>query len=175
MASRIVSRVIRERNGHRRLLLAVLAAPVALLTLGGFGLARQGTLVMHQCVPVSGADGWLGVQLALLRADSDCPPGALAIGGDAHHAMGVVAMVALPVLLAHLAGVSLWLGLTTMLQLLIDGAVTLLRHVIPALPAQADSMVVPRGGHVATPFAPALAHLVTSCVWRRGPPTAHTA
>jgi len=170
-----VGQVIREHNRRRWLLLAVFAVPVAILSLGALTIVRQGAVVVHQCVPASGVNGWLGVQFALLRVDSDCPPGALAVGGDAHHALGIVAMVALPVLLAHVAGASIWLGLAAMLRRLIVGAVALLRRVIPALPVPSDVIRFRYAGPVATTHLAGLDRLAASCLWRRGPPALRAA
>ena len=166
--------MIREWRRRSWLLLATLTVPVALLSVGALTV-HHGALVVHQCLPVNGVSGWLGIQLALLRPDSDCPSGALAVGGDPHHAVGVIAMVALPVLLAHVAGAGSWLGLAAMLRPLIAGAVALLRHVTPALPAPREIVWSWRAGPVATNRLEALDRLAASCLWRRGPPTVHAA
>ena len=134
---------------------------------------HHGALVVHQCLPVNGVSGWLGVQLALLRPDSDCPSGALAVGGDPHHAVGVIAMVALPVLLAHVVGAGGWLGLAAMLRALIAGTVALLRAVTPALPAGGEIVWSWRALPVATIAFEALDRLAAGCLWRRGPPILH--
>ena len=46
----------------------------------------------------------MGLRLALLRSDLTCPSGTYAIGGDTGQVVGLVVVVALPLLLAHLVG-----------------------------------------------------------------------
>jgi hypothetical protein len=66
-------------------------------------LADRGFSIVHQCVPTPGGWGALGVHLALLRESPDCPVGTAALGGDPTRVVTVVGVLALPVLLAHLA------------------------------------------------------------------------
>ena len=160
---------------HPRLPWPVLAPLVALLavTSGVVALGRTGSLLVHHCVPGDGVDGWLGLRLALLRADSACPTESLAVGGDGRHVLGVAVVVALPVLLGHLAGVGLGLGALGALRALgraALGAVALLGGLLGRLPGAVVPLVrrvartVPasgstRGGAVAA-----------GVPWRRGPP-----
>lgn len=165
----------REQNRRWWVLLATLAVPFAVVGVGALSFVRHGALVVHQCVSVDGVTGWLGIQFALLRADTDCPSGALAVGGEPQHAVGVMAMIALPVLLAHLAGAGSWLGLAAMLRPLIAGALALLRHVTPALPVPGGAIGFWRAGPVATSHLALLDRLTASCLWQRGPPALHAA
>ena len=66
-------------------------------------LADRGFSVVHQCLPAPGGWGVAGVHLALLRESADCPAGTAALGGDPAHVVTVVGVLALPVLLAHVA------------------------------------------------------------------------
>lgn len=66
-------------------------------------LADRGFSLVHQCLPAPGGWGVAGVHLALLRETADCPAGTAALGGDPAHVVTVVGVLALPVLLAHLA------------------------------------------------------------------------
>ncbi|MBX9247034.1 hypothetical protein ICW40_19775, partial [Actinotalea ferrariae] len=74
-------------------------------------LVGAGALLVHPCLPGDGVVGSLGVRLALLGPDAECPVGTLALDAGAPGAARLVVLVALPVLLAHvaatLAGVSL--------------------------------------------------------------------
>jgi hypothetical protein len=95
-------------HGRPTLVVALLAALVAFVGASS-ALARTGALLVHQCV-ADGTAGAIGLRLALLRQDAACP-GQLAIGGEPREVIGVVVLVAVPVLLAHLVGVLAGLGM----------------------------------------------------------------
>ncbi|WP_035063180.1 hypothetical protein, partial [Cellulomonas bogoriensis] len=97
----------RAQLSHRWL---VLAAAIAVVGALGVALARSGAVLLHQCVSGEGLVGTLGVRLALLHADSACPTGTLALGVDGRQVAGIVVIVALPVLLAHVGALALGLG-----------------------------------------------------------------
>lgn len=124
------------------LLAAVVAAGAVVAALAG-GLARHGALLVHQCVPADPAVGRLGVSLALLRPEADCPTGTLAVGGDGTHVMGVVVLVALPVLLTHLLALGTGLGLVARLRVLVRATAAVLGWVASPVPA-APALVVRR-------------------------------
>lgn len=152
----------------------LLLAPVALvlMTLAGAAtmLSRQGALLVHQCVPGDGAAGWLGLRLALLRADVACPTGSLAVGGDGHQVMGVVVLVAVPALVAHLAGLGLGLGLLARLGALVRSAAAVLAAVLLALP-RGLRVGVPRPRAPLASARPLIVgRLALAVPWRRGPP-----
>src|SRR5665647_1655124 len=95
---RLAYRCAMAGRGQRRVLAwlaPALVASVALLT-GAMHLAQQGTLTVQQCVSGAGL-GRVGLGLALLRVDEACPDGQRQV-------IGVVVVVAMPVLVAHLAG-----------------------------------------------------------------------
>lgn len=122
----------------RRLSAAPVGGLVALALGVGAVLARNGSILVHQCVPAEGTAGWLGLRLALLRTDAACPTGELAVGGDGRQVLGVVVMVALPMLLGHLAGLALSLGLMARLHGLLR-AVAAVLTVVPRPPAAAPA------------------------------------
>jgi hypothetical protein len=163
-------RMTRERRRPWWLLLATFAAPVTLLAVAAASLVREGAVLVHQCVAGDGAAGWLGLRLALLRVDGDCPTGSLAVGGDGRHVMGVVAIVALPVLLTHLAGLGVGLGLVALLRRLLTVAVAVLRAVAPRLPVTRAVVVGPRRAPITVTCQAMVDRLVTSSLHRRGPP-----
>ena len=135
-------------------------------------LVRGGAVMVHQCVAADGAAGWLGLRLALLRVDGDCPTGALAIGGDGRQVMGVVAMVALPVLLAHLGGLGVGVALLALLARVLRGAADALRHVGPRVLAPAPVPATPRSAPAVASFHAVVSALTTTSLRRRGPPVA---
>ncbi|MCU1432712.1 MAG: hypothetical protein JWP95_1817 [Actinotalea sp.] len=156
---------------RRRGLLAARGAVLAGLLVAAVGLVvRQGSLLVHSCVPGDGATGWLGLRLALLRADVECPAGTLAVGGDRGQVMGVVVMVALPVLVSHLAGLGIGLGLLAQLTGVLRAAREVLASVLPHLPRGAGLPAAP----VTVPLtAPSILVPVVRALeapWRRGPP-----
>ena len=167
--------MVRVHTRRWWLLLATLGVPATLLVAGVLTLVRHGTVLVHQCVPVNAVNGWLGIQFALLRPDSECPSGALALGGDARQAVGVMVVVALPVLTAHLVGAGGLLGLAGVLRHVIAVAVALLRHIAPTLPVPREVMVSWRAEPVASAHHAPLDRLVASCLWRRGPPVSFAA
>lgn len=97
-------------DGPERLLTRSLTAATSLVVAGFLLvvgtltlLADRGFSLVHQCVPAPGGWGVAGVHLALLRETADCPAGTAALGGDPARVVTVVGVLALPVLLAHLA------------------------------------------------------------------------
>lgn len=85
---------------------AVGAAAVAVVGL----LGEPAAVLVHRCVAADGVTQWLGLRLAFLR-NGDCPEGAFALGGDGEQVRTLVVGAAVPVLLAHLVGTALALGL----------------------------------------------------------------
>lgn len=148
-------------------LVAPALAMVALLAAGAFVLVQQGSLMVHQCV-TAGALGRFGVSLALLRDDAACPAGSYGVG-DGQRAIGVVIAIALPVLLAHLVGAGLGVGLASRLHRLVRVAVAVVRGLRPR---PADPVVVPvvRLVAVDVPVVAPRARAVPGGPWWRGPP-----
>lgn len=88
---------------------ALTAAGAATVAAAGL-LDDRAAVLVHRCVAADGLTEWLGLRLALLR-HGDCPEGALAVGGDGEQLLTLVVGAAVPVLLAHLLGTALGLGL----------------------------------------------------------------
>lgn len=79
---------------------AVLAGAVALLA--GLGaLGERGIALVHHCVAGTGSFAWWGTRLAMVRHSDSCPEGTLALGGAPDDVAGVIAAVALPVVVLH--------------------------------------------------------------------------
>ena len=159
------------RRGPGRLLGGVLGASAlaALLTLA-LVVRQHAAVIIHQCLPGDGAAGWLGVRLALLRADAACPEGALALGADGRDVVGVTVMVALPVLLVHLAGAGLGLGLLRRFALAVRDAVDVMARSWLRVPTR--TAAVPSAWPTLVASAPHLPprDVVGRAPWRRGPP-----
>lgn len=133
-------------------------------------LTRLGGLVVHQCVPDAGF-GWLGMRLALLRVDTVCPNGSLAVGGDQRQVLEVVIAVAVPALVGHLVVGCLGIGVVARLRRLVGVAMEVLAGVRATLP---DDVVVrvPSGVRVAIAslYRPPVVHDAPLVPWWRGPP-----
>ncbi|HEY3437345.1 MAG TPA: hypothetical protein VGK35_06630 [Actinotalea sp.] len=154
----------------RWLLLASVAAVITVAFSSASLLSRHASFLVHQCVPVDGTAGWLGIRLALLRPDAACPTGALAVGGDARHMLGVVVVVAVPALVGHLAGILLGLGLLSRLRQVTRTAVDVVRRALPrAVDAPIDLPVVRRLPAVTRSLV-LLPGRAADVPWRRGPP-----
>lgn len=160
-------------RGQRRVrawLAPAVVAAAALLT-GAMHLAQQGTLSVQQCVSGAGL-GRFGLGLALLRVDEACPDGTLAVGGGQRQVIGVVVVVAMPVLVAHLAGATLGLGALARLRRLHR----LLRAIVAGLGARvrrpAAPPPLPAQVRVAVdiPVDPPTSRAVLGVPWWRGPP-----
>lgn len=148
----------------------LLLAPVV-MALGpvAWFLAQDGALLVHRCV-ADGAAGRLGLRMALVRPELDCPSG-LALGVDGSRAVTVALVVAVPVLLAHLAGAGLGLGAATLVSRLLGSVARVLgrraRRLVAAVPVVlADRLRVPAVGS-SWSVVPVGA---TGAPWRRGPP-----
>lgn len=157
-------------RGQRRVWawLAPAVAAAAALLAGAVHLAQQGTLTVQQCVSGAGL-GRFGLGLALLRVDEACPDGTLAVGGGQRQVIGVVVVVAMPVLAAHLAGATLGLGALARLHRLLRAVVAVLGAMVrrpvapPPLPAEARAAVD-------VPVDPPTSRAVVGVPWWRGPP-----
>ena len=116
--------------------LVAASAVLTVLAAGVVALSRFGTVLVHQCVAAEGAAGALGLRLALLRQEAACPSGSLAVGGDSRQVIGVLVMVALPVLVAHLVAGAAALGLLARVR---SGV----RTVVQALPVWCGDPIPP--------------------------------
>lgn len=143
--------------------LAVLGAGVAVLS-------RSSSVLVHQCV-ADGTAGAIGLRLALLRHDPACPS-ELAVGGDTRQVIGVVVLVAAPVLALHLAGLLAGLGLLARA----NAGLRAVAAVLAGLVARPEAAQVPGpSGALPAPVAvlggPRTAALLGAPL-RRGPPLA---
>lgn len=141
-------------------LAAVASAAVAVVAL----LGEHAAVLVHRCVAVDGLGAWLGVRLALLRA-GECPEGSLAIGGDGQQLLTLVVGAAVPVLLAHLLGAALGLGLAARLRRLVRHVLRLVR-----LPEPAPRPLVPTTRPVVGPTPRLRTWPGGRTVTLRGPP-----
>ncbi len=103
---RVTPASLRRLPPATAVLLGVLASVVAGLAV----LTRDAEVLVHRCV-ADGTAGTIGLRLALLHHDPACPSGELAVGGQTRQVIGVVVLVALPVLAAHLGGLLAGAGL----------------------------------------------------------------
>lgn len=135
---------------------------------GALHLVERGTLTVQQCVPGSGL-GRVGLGLAMLRVDEACPHGTLAVGGDQRQVFGIVVVVALPVLLANLAGATLGIGVLSRLQGALRGLLALLVSLRRRPPSPAPLPAVGRV-RVDVPVDRPASSAVVGVPWWRGPP-----
>ena len=142
-------------------------AVLALLGAGATVLLQQGALMVHQCV-TAGAFGRFGVSLTLLRESGACPSGSYALGGG-HRVIGVAVAIALPVLLAHLVGAGLGVGLASRLNRLVRAAVDVVRG-LRTRPAEPVALPVAWAVAVDVPVLTPRARAVPGGPWWRGPP-----
>ncbi len=133
-------------------------------------LGAAGALLVHPCLPGDGLVGAVGLRLAVLGPDAECPVGTLGFAADGSQAARLVVLVALPVLVAHLAAAlaglsvlvaarALWRGVRSAVRVLarrLPVAAGVVSRVVRTLPA------VPAGTPVVRP--------AVAVVRRRGPP-----
>jgi hypothetical protein len=153
----------------RRLPARVLVAWVALAA-GVVTLAAHAPVLVHRCLPSDGLTGSLGVRLALLRPDADCPSGTLALGGEPGQVMGLLVLVAVPVVVAHVLALLATACVVAGAGLLVRAVGRLGRLVRPELP-RAPRVPVGRPRAVVPVVARAAVRTVLdAAVPRRGPP-----
>lgn len=169
MVAGMTAGVVRGRRSGAALApaLAPVLAGLALLGAGALVLLQQGALMVHQCV-TAGSLGRFGVSLALLRDDAACPAGTYGIG-DGQRVIGVVVAIALPVLLAHLVGAGLGVGLVSRLHRLVRAAVGVVLG-LRSRPAEPVALPVARPTAVDVPVVAPRARAVPGGPWWRGPP-----
>ena len=155
------------RGGRHGAASAPVLAVLALLGAGADVLLRQGALTVHQCV-TAGSLGRFGVSLALLRDDAACPAGSYGVG-NGQRVIGVVVAIALPVLLAHLVGAGLGVGLVARLNRLVRAAVGVVRGLRPR-PAEPVVLPVAHLVTVDVPVVTPRSRAVPGGPWWRGPP-----
>lgn len=150
----------------------VLAGAVALLA--GLGaLGERGIALVHHCVAGTGSFAWWGTRLAMVRHSETCPEGTLALGGAPDDVAGVIAAVALPVVVLHglagLGGLGAWRYLARCFR-------QLARLVRPRLALRRSRALVAvrrEPGWRDAVGLPAVRTLLLACAQvRRGPPLA---
>lgn len=155
---------------------ALVAAALTVLGAAAVGLGalgRHGALLVHQCV-ADGTAGAIGLRLALLRQDAACPSG-LAVGPDGRQAIGVVVLVAVPVLVAHVVGLLAGAGLLARARAGVLRALAVLAGRRP-LPGPVTDLHLPGRPVVEAPAPAPWRDLVRGgAVLRRGPPVAAVA
>ena len=156
--------MMRRRQRVMAWLVPLLA--VAASAWGALHLVERGALTVQQCVPGSGL-GRVGLGLAVLRVDEACPDGTLAM--DHRQAIGVVVVVALPALLANLAGATLGIGALSRLQGALRGLLALLGALRRRPPVPALQPAVARV-RVDVPVDRPASRAVVGVPWWRGPP-----
>lgn len=147
-----------------------LAPTLGLLALLGAGAVlamQQGTVLVHRCVS-AGSLGRFGVSLALLRDDAACPAGTYGVG-EGQRVIGVVVAIALPVLVAHLLGAGLGVGMAARLHRLVRAAIGVVLGLRP-WPAEPVVLPVAPGLAVDVPVVAPRTRAVPGGPWWRGPP-----
>ncbi|WP_188484633.1 hypothetical protein [Cellulomonas carbonis] len=179
VVGRVLGHVLGQGHGRRRVVPGVsgargarrLAVTLA-LALGGalVALLADAEVLVHRCVAGDGMAGWLGLRLALLRTDVECPSGTLAVGGDGRQVAGVLVVVALPVLLAHLGVAATGLAVLAALRGAVRDLTDALRAVVRRVPGAASVVLVRARLAVASTVAAPSAVGGSGGVLRRGPP-----
>lgn len=159
----------RGRSLAARVRPSAVAGAVVLLT-AAVALVGRAEVLVHQCVAGDGMAGWLGLRLALLRADVDCPSGTLAVGADGRHVAGLLVVVALPVLLAHLAVAATGLAVLAALRGAVRAVVEAVGALVRRVPRPVRVLVVRARAAVAVVVRRAVAATGRGGVLRRGPP-----
>ncbi len=145
-------------------------APVALVVVTTVALLAQlgerASVSVQQCV-TGGGFARLGVGIALLHTDSTCPDG-VAMGPANQQVIGIVVMIALPVLLAHLVGLAAGVGIAARLHRMVRAVLAM---ILPSLRVAAP---LPSTPQPARPVEAVLRRPTTAAVvggpLRRGPP-----
>lgn len=139
------------------------------VALGGLAsLVAAGTVLVHRCVSGDGVTGWLGLRLAVLHSEVDCPSG-VAVGADGRQVAVLVVMVTVPALLAHLLGAGVGLGLMAQVRRVLSGVLGALSAVLPRPARTPRPLPASRTPHVGRPWRPT-AEGLRLAPRRRGPP-----
>nr|WP_297426589.1 hypothetical protein [uncultured Actinotalea sp.] len=153
----------------RRLPARVLVAWAALAG-GVVALAAHAPVLVHRCLPADGLTGAAGVRLALLRPDADCPSGTLALGGEPGQVMGLLVLVAVPVVVAHVLTMLAAACVVAGAGLLVRAVGRLGRLVRPELPRAPRVPVGRPRAVVPVVVRDAVRTVLDAAVLRRGPP-----
>lgn len=156
---------------HGSLVLGAVVAGAVTLLAGLGALGERGIALVHHCVAGTGSFAWWGTRLAMVRHSDTCPEGTLALGGAPDDVAGVIAAVALPVVVLHgLAGLGA-LGVWRHLARCFRQLARLVRPTLTLRPARALVAVRPEPrwrDAVGLPVVRTL--LLAGAQGRRGPP-----
>ncbi|EYR62114.1 hypothetical protein N866_11655 [Actinotalea ferrariae CF5-4] len=152
-----------------RLSARVAAAWLALLA-GVTALGAHAPVLVHRCLPADGLTGGLGIRLALLRPDADCPSGTLAVGGEPGQVMGLLVLVAVPVVVAHLLSLLAAAAVVAGAGVLVRAVGAVLGAVLPTLPGRPRAVVDRPHAVVATVVREVVRPVLDAAALRRGPP-----
>lgn len=164
-----MEQVRRGRATAGRLPVRALAAWLALAA-GVVALAAHAPVLVHRCLPADGLTGGLGVRLALLRADADCPSGTLALGGEPERVMSLLVVVAVPVVLAHALSLLAAACVVAGARLLVRAVGRVAGVVLPVLPRAPRGAVERPRTVVAVAVGDVVRAVLDAGVPRRGPP-----
>jgi hypothetical protein len=153
----------------RRVPVRALAAWLALVA-GVAALAAHAPVLVHRCLPADGVTGALGLRLALLRPEADCPSGTLAVGGETGQVMGLLVLVAVPVVVAHALSLLAAACVVAGAGLLVRAVTRLAGTVVPTLPGVPRSVVDRPRTLAAAVVRAAVRPVLDAAVPRRGPP-----
>ncbi len=145
------------------------AAFVAAVGAAVAALVAAGALLVHPCLPGDGVVGSLGVRLALLQPGSDCPVGTLALDAGSPSARLVV-LVALPVLLAHLATALAGVSVLVVARSVGRAVRSAVGSLAPRLPGAPGTRPRPVRAPAAGPTGAVATARPVGGVRRRGPP-----
>lgn len=156
--------------GRGQRAVATWLAPVALAVVTTVALLAQlgerASVTMQSCVD-GGGFSRVGVGFALLHAEPTCPDG-VAMGPSHQQVIGIVVMIALPVLLAHLVGLAAGVGIAARLNGVLRAVLAM---IVPSLRVAAPVASTPQPARPveAVLRRPASAVVVGGPL-RRGPP-----
>ncbi|MBC7289879.1 MAG: hypothetical protein H5T83_00910 [Actinotalea sp.] len=156
-------------RGRRRTLARLAVAWLALVA-GVAALVAHAPVLVQRCLAADGLTGTVGVRLALLRPDADCPSGTLALGGEPGQVMGVLVLVAVPVVLAHVLTALAAACVLAGAGVLVRAVGALVGAVVPTLPGVPRLVVDRLRAVVADVAAPVVRAVRDASVLRRGPP-----
>ncbi|WP_225755142.1 hypothetical protein [Actinotalea sp. Marseille-Q4924] len=159
----------RGTAGVRRAPARLVVAWLALLA-GVATLAAQAPVLVHRCLPADGLTGALGIRLALLRPDVDCPSGTLAVGAEPGQAMGLLVLVTVPVVVAHALSLLAAACVVAGAGLLLRAVGALSGAVVPTVPGVPRVVVDRARAVVASVVSRVVRPVLDTAVLRRGPP-----
>lgn len=162
--------MVRQPQRREWLLSARVGLALTLVGSAAALLERWGALVVHSCVPGRGLFGWLGLRLAILRPDAACPAGTFAVDGQTGGTVGLLVIVAVPLMATHLTSLAVALGLAARLHAALRAVCLLLASVLRRVPTSPSVRMPSSHGAVLVALAVAVIQRDLASPWRRGPP-----